>query len=180
VNGVESLASDNTSSQDTLVDVVNPDLSLGVTESRDHDLSANQQGRKTSQGSSVFSGKVSLNQDIAFAAGKDGTSPEIPEVMKLLTWNWKPRDAQDSSAEKVALHLISESEGYFHYVQFKDWVEEATDSSGAARFLESKYDCLSAMLYYYLRRHAEEYGKYLDVKKVSLDSIPHPSVYCLY
>jgi hypothetical protein len=123
---------------------------------------------------------VSLNQDIAFAAGIDGISPEIPEGMKLLIWNWKSRDAQDSSAEKIASYLISESEGYFHCVQFKDWVEEATGSSGAVRFLESKYDCLSAMLYYYLRRHAEEYGKYLDVKKVSLDSIPHLSVYCLY
>ncbi|KAL3468748.1 hypothetical protein BJX99DRAFT_105213 [Aspergillus californicus] len=139
---------------------------LGVMEQRDRDLSATQQGSKTSQESSVFSGKVSLNQDIAFAAGIDEPLPERLETLTLFTWNWVPRDAQDSKAEKIALHLISESEGYFHCVEFKDWVQEATDFSGAVRFLESKYDGLSAMLYYYLRRHAEEYWKYLDVKKV--------------
>ncbi|KAL4934840.1 hypothetical protein BDV06DRAFT_208189 [Aspergillus oleicola] len=31
------------------------------------------------------------------------------------------------------------------------------DSSGTVRFFKSKYDGLSAMLYYYLRRHVEEY-----------------------
>lgn len=93
--------------------------------------------------------------------------PETPRALSSLKWTWEPRTAQNLNAEKVASQLGSESKEYFCAVQFEDWVQEATGSSSSAvRSLQSKYEFLSAILYYYLRRHLDKYQKYLDVKNV--------------
>ncbi|KAJ5101035.1 hypothetical protein N7456_007087 [Penicillium angulare] len=105
------------------------------------------------------------NTDLALAAGIE--LPEIPTALTTPTWTWKPHSARNFDAETIAFHLISESEKYFRLVRFEDWVQEATGSSSSTvRSLEFKHEGLSVILYYYLRRHLEEYGKYLDLKNV--------------
>lgn len=106
------------------------------------------------------------NTELVSAAGVD-----LPETSRVLTrpWTWRPRYARNSNTEEIAWQLIPESEEYFGLVCFEDWVQEATGSSSSAvRSLESKYKGLSYFLYSYLRRHPEEYGKYMDLINVCL------------
>ena len=105
--------------------------------------------------------------ELALAAGID--LPEPPTALEHPRWTWKPRSARKFDTQTIASHLISESEGYLRLVSFEDWVQEASGSSSSTvRSLEFKYEGLSVILYYYLKRHLEEYQKYVDLKKVSL------------
>ncbi|KAL2840812.1 hypothetical protein BJY01DRAFT_236632 [Aspergillus pseudoustus] len=100
---------------------------------------------------------------------------EIPEALDSIDWNWQPRSSWDSDANTIALQLIDESEKYFHLVQFKDWVQEARDcSSPIVKALESKYDGLGVILFSYLRRHLDEFGKYLGLTNALEKSTADP------
>ncbi|PYH75185.1 uncharacterized protein BO88DRAFT_400772 [Aspergillus vadensis CBS 113365] len=105
------------------------------------------------------------SQLIGFRFESSGTNvPKIPEALDSIRWKWQPRSSWDSDANTIAQQLIDESERYFPLVQFEDWVQEARDrSSPIVKALESKYDGLSVILYYYLRRHLNEFEKYLGL-----------------
>lgn len=109
------------------------------------------------------------SQLIGFRFESSGTNvPKIPEALDSIRWKWQPRSSWDSDANTIAQQLIDESERYFPLVQFEDWVQEARDrSSPIVKALESKYDGLSVILYYYLRRHLNEFEKYLGLTNVS-------------
>ncbi|KAF7136916.1 hypothetical protein CNMCM5793_006578 [Aspergillus hiratsukae] len=111
-------------------------------------------------------GLASSDRGGAFASTADVnvSSPETTLTLSFLGWRWRPYSAHTSDAERIASDLTFESQRYFRLVRFEDWIQETMSSSSAVESLRAKYEWLSSNLYYYLRRHPEEYEKYLDVK----------------
>lgn len=102
--------------------------------------------------------------------------PKIPEALDSINWKWHPSSSRDADVNTIGPRLIDESEMYFHLVQFENWVQVTRDSaSPVLEALELKYEGLSVILYYYLRRHLDEFGKYLGLKNVSPLSLSCPS-----
>jgi hypothetical protein len=124
-----------------------------------------------------------VSQVIKFLSGSvESFTSKVPEIPEPLdnNWKWQPSSSRDADLNTISSRLIDESEMYFHLVQFKDWVQVTTDSaSPIVEALESKYDGLSLILYYYLRRHLDEFGKYLGLTNVSPYLYPVHSLHML-